>query len=359
MKKLLTPYFKEALSLKNHLVMAPMTRSRALHNIPNDLMREYYEQRSGAGLIITEGTSPSPSGLGYSRIPGIFNQAQIEGWGKITSAVHKNGSKLFMQLMHCGRIAHVSNLPEGAKVIGVSSKKASGQIYSDSVGLQDHSEPEALSTEGIYKLMEEFDTASKNAVEAGCDGVELHGANGYLLEQFLNPHVNTRTDSFGGSVEKRASFILSLVDKLSGSIGKEKIGIRFSPFSTFNDMEEYDKQEVHETYSYLALELNKRGIAYIHINTNPAIPAKTMESIRSNFKGTLILCSGFTPETGEKALQNAVCDLIAFGRYFIANPDFDKRIETESALTEVNFQLLYTPGKEGYTDYPFLHKTIK
>lgn len=356
MKHLLAPFKKGSLSLKNSMVMAPMTRSRAIDNIPNDLMVEYYSQRSGAGLIITEGTSPSANGLGYCRIPAIFSQAQIEGWEKITTAVHKNDSKIFIQLMHTGRISHQANLPEGAKVVGVSNIKAGGQMYTDKLGLQDHTEPTALTTDEVYQLMEEFVVASKNAVKAGFDGIELHNANGYLLEQFLNPNVNNRTDEFGGSVLNRTKFIIELVTKIAAEIGKDKIGIRFSPFSDFNDMGAYNEDEVNETYIHLAKELNKIGIAYIHIGLNPAIPQKTLEGIHSNFSNTFILCNGLTAESGEELLKNGSADLVAFGRFFIANPDFDQRLEKDSPLNELDFNSLYTPDSKGYTDYPFLTK---
>lgn len=353
MKKILSAFSNGGLTLKNHLVMAPMTRSRAINNIPNNLMAEYYSQRSGAGLIITEGTSPSPNGLGYCRIPGIFNRAQIDGWKTITSEVHKNNSKIFVQLMHAGRIAHIANLPAGAKVIGASNIKANGQMYTDSLGMQDHTVPEALSISEAYKTIEEYVTAAKNAIEAGFDGIELHSANGYLLEQFLNPNVNNRTDEFGGSIANRTNFVLTVVQRVADAIGTNKVGIRFSPFSTFNDLQPYNEDDVHETYSHLAKELNKIGIEYIHIGANPYIPQKTLTAIRNNFKGTIILCNGLTPETAEQVLNEGIYDLVAFGRNFISNPDLDKRIENDLPLNQPDFKTFYTPGEKGYTDYEF------
>lgn len=205
---LLTPYSKGNLHLKNHLVMAPMTRSRAINNLPNDLMAEYYGQRTGAGLIITEGTAPTPDALSYARIPGIFSQAQIEGWKKTTTAVHKDGTKIFLQIMHTGRIGHYHNLPEGAILIGPSDIKAMGQIQTDISGLQDFSEPKALTIAGVEAVVQGYVNAAKNAIAANFDGIELHGANGYLLEQFLNPNVNNRTDAYGGSIQNRAKLTL-------------------------------------------------------------------------------------------------------------------------------------------------------
>lgn len=351
MKKILTSYTKGDFKLKNHLVMAPMTRCRAIDNIPNDLMATYYGQRTGAGLIITEGTSPSPEGLGYARIPGIFNKAQIEGWKKTTSAVHKDGSRIFLQLMHTGRVGNNANLPKDVKMVGVSDKKAQGQIWTDLLGMQDYSEPIALTTEGVKNIIDEYVTAAKNAVAAGFDGIELHSANGYLLEQFLNPHVNNRNDQYGGSVVNRTRAIIELCEKLVVAIGKEKIGIRFSPFSTFNDLQPYDTAEVQETYTHLAKELDKLGITYIHVSKNTDIPKETLNAIRSNFTGTIILCNGLTPESAEEVLNNNFADIAAFGSLFIANPDLDKRIEKNQVLNQADVNTFYSADAIGYTDY--------
>ena len=354
MNKILTPYHKNGLALKNHLVMAPMTRSRALHNLPNDLMAEYYGQRSGAGLIITEGTAPTPEALGYPRIPGIFSTEQVAGWKKVTAAVHAGNSKIFMQLMHTGRIGHTDNLPAGTALVSASSLKAAGQIFTDTAGLQDHSEPVALSSEGIREVITGHINAAKNAMAAGFDGIELHGANGYLIEQFLNPHVNTRNDEWGGSVEKRSKIVVALAKGIAEAIGKEKVGIRFSPFSALGDLAAYDEEETHQTYAYLAQRLEEIGIAYIHIGVNGPIPQKTFDAIRAAFSGTIILCNGLTPETGAAALEGSFADLVAFGRSFLANPDFDKRIAEGADLNQADYTSLYTLGAAGYTDYPTL-----
>ncbi|MFS8615835.1 MAG: alkene reductase [Solitalea sp.] len=354
MKKLLAPYKKGSLELKNHLVMAPMTRSRAIDNLPNELMATYYAQRSGAGLIISEATAPSPEGLGYPRIPGIYSEAQVREWKKITDAVHQRDSKIFIQLMHTGRIGHPANLPDGLQVVGASTIKAAGEIMTDAFGLQTHAEPVALTTEGIQRTIAGFVTASENAVKAGFDGVELHAANGYLLEQFLNPNVNNRTDRYGGTIENRSRLIIETASKAAEAIGQDKIGIRISPFSTLGDLQPYDKADVHRTYAYLSRELNKVGIAYIHISSNPEIPQETYQAIRSGFSNTLIYCNGLTPETAETMLQAGSADLVAFGRSFLANPDFDKRIEQNAPLNEVNFNALFTADAAGYIDYPAL-----
>jgi N-ethylmaleimide reductase len=334
--------------------MAPMTRSRAIDNIPNDLMAQYYGQRTGAGLIVTEGTSPSPNGLGYARIPGIYSAEQVAGWQKVTAAVHNGNSKIFVQLMHTGRIAHPANLPDGAQVVGVSTIKAAGQMHTDNQGMQDYPNPIALTTQGVKTTIAEYVAAAKNAIAAGFDGVEVHGANGYLVEQFLNPNVNDRTDEYGGDIKGRTLFALQVVKQIADAIGKEKVGIRFSPFSTLGDLQEYDADEVHNTYSYLAQELNKIGITYIHIGFSPKIPQQTLDAIRNGFSETIILCNGNTPASATDTLSKGFADVLAFGRSFLANPDLDIRIEQNAPLNEVDFSTLYTPDAHGYTDYPNL-----
>lgn len=351
MKKLFEPYHNGTLPLKNHVVMAPMTRSRAINNIPNALMATYYKQRSGAGLIITEGTSPSPEGLGYPRIPGIFSQEQVEGWKLVTNAVHEGGAKIFLQLMHTGRIAHISNLPRGYRVVGVSEVKATGEIYTE-IGMQEYSAPVALDTAGIKRIIEDHVTAAKNAIAAGFDGVELHGAHGYLLEQSLNPLVNNRTDNYGGSIRNRTRLLQEIAEQIAAHIGADKVGLRISPYLTSNDMPAYDNTEVHQTYAYLAAEMNRLGIAYLHISNNPGIPEETHSAIRQAFSNTIIYCNGFTPETAEAKLQDGSADLVAFGRSFLANPDFMSRLEKNAALNDLDYNTLYTPGEQGYTDYP-------
>ncbi len=358
MERLLTSYHKNGLTLKNHLVMAPMTRSRAIDNLPNELMADYYGQRTGAGLIITEGTAPTPDGLGYPRIPGIYNDAQIAGWKNITHRVHQNGSKIFLQLMHTGRIGHIDNLPQGLTLAGPSALKAAGQIYTDTAGMQDHSSPVPLTTAGIHKVIDGFITAAQNAIKAGFDGVELHGANGYLLEQFLNPNTNDRTDEYGGSIENRARLTLEIAQKTAAAIGKDKVGIRFSPYAYLGDLKPYEKDTVNETYAYLAEKLNGIGITYLHIASNPGIPQNTFDAIRSNFSNTIILCNGITPDTAQGILQKGFADIVAFGRSFLANPDLVERIEMHLPLNPVDPTTLYTPGPKGYTDYPGIKISI-
>jgi N-ethylmaleimide reductase len=358
--KLFSPYKTGSLELQNRTAMAPMTRSRATSdNVPTDIMIEYYEQRAGAGLIITEGTSPSPNGVGYSNIPGIFNQAQVEAWKKITSAVHKKGAKIFVQLMHTGRIGHQANLPDGAEILAPSAVKAAGQMYTVKEGMQDHPTPRAFTTEEVKSTIQEFVNAAKNAVAAGFDGVELHAANGYLIEQFINPVSNVRTDEYGGSFEDRTKFLLEIAEQTAAAIGKDKVGVRFSPYGAFNDIAAYD--QVDETYTYLAEKLADLDIAYIHLldhssgNASPEI-LNVKSIVRSKFKNTIIFCGGFTKERAESELERGLADVIAFGVPFLTNPDLVKRMETDAELNQPDFNTFYSPGTKGYTDYPFLNE---
>ena len=348
-----------SLVLQNRMVMAPMTRSRAPGNIPNALMVDYYTQRGTAGLIITEGVSPSPNGLGYPRIPGIFSTAQVEGWKAITEAVHKKGAKIFLQIMHSGRISHPLNMPAGARVIAPSAVAASGEMYIDGEGMKPFPVPQAMTLEDIKATVAEYVQGAENAVAAGFDGIELHGANGYLLEQFIRPNSNLRTDSYGGSIENRARFVLEVVNAVTAAIGRERVGIRLSPFGVFNDMPLYDSME--EDYTWLAKQLNLSGLAYIHLVDHssmgaPIVPDSMKATFRNTFKGTLILSGGYDARRAESDLTEGKGDLIAIGMAFLANPDLVKRWKTGAALNAPDMDTLYTPGPKGYTDYPVLQE---
>ena len=344
-------------SLLNHIVMAPMTRCRAIENIPNKLMAKYYEQRSEAGLIITEGTAPSANGLGYARIPAIFSKEQVEGWKKTTSAAHGNGGKIFVQLMHTGRISHPLNMAAGSEIIAPSAIKAAGQMWTDSKQMQDYIVPREMTLSDIESTKNEFINAAQNAIDARFDGVELHGANGYLLEQFLSPVTNTRGDNYGGSIENRCRFVIETTAAVAEIIGKEKTGIRLSPYGVANDMTYYP--QIQETYQYLTKELNKLDIAYIHLVDHsamgaPEVPVKVKQLIRHHFKNIIILCGGFDRETAEKAIESGLADLIAFGRPFINNPDLVERMANDWPLSQdLHMNLFYTADEKGYTDYPF------
>lgn len=344
-----------SMQLQNHLVMAPMTRNRAINNVPNDLMVEYYAQRAGAGLIITEGVSPSPNGLGYPRIPGIFSSEQLTQWKNITTAVHVGGAKIFMQLMHTGRISHPLNLPEGAHVLAPSAVPANEQMYTDAEGMQPLPVPETMTAADINNTILEYRQAAKNAVAAGFDGVELHGANGYLLEQFIRPNSNRRDDAYGGDIEGRARFVLEVVDEVIAAIGKDKVGIRLSPFGVFNDMPLYD--DMTADYTYLARQLEHKGILYIHLVDHsamgaPTVPETIKATFRQTFTGCLILSGGYDAERAEHDLSTGKADLIAVGRPFLANPDLPLRWQRGSELNEPDYGSFYTPGPKGYTDYP-------
>lgn len=357
----LTSYKLGSLELKNRIVMAPMTRSRAINNVPNELIAEYYGQRASAGLIITEGTSPSPNGLGYARIPGIFSVEQVNGWKKVTSAVHKNGGKIFVQLMHTGRIAHQNNLPFGARVLAPSAVGAPGEMWTDNEGMKTYSTPIEMTEANLAEARREYVQAAKNAMYAGFDGVELHGANGYLLEQFLSSNVNQRTDNYGGSIENRARFVLEVVKEISEAIGKEKTAIRLSPFAMYNDIQHHDNEAL---YSYLAEELNKLGIVYVHVtdqSTGSKSDVKDLvrKHIRNKFNNTIILSGGYTLESAEEAIREDLGDLVSFGRPFITNPDLVNRFHKNLPLNiKLDASTLYAADAKGYTDYPVFEEEL-
>lgn len=354
--KLLTPYRLGINELNNRVVMAPMTRSRAIGNIPNDLMAKYYEQRSGAGLIITEGTSPSPDGLGYSRIPGIYSRAQVEGWKKVTSAVHNNNGKIYVQLMHTGRISHQENLPEGARVLAPSAVKADLKMWTDTKKMQELPIPEEMTLNDIFRIQKEFADAAINAIEAGFDGVEIHGANGYLPEQFISPYSNLRTDDYGGNIENRCRFVLETIASVSEAIGKERVGIRLSPYSISGDMPHYP--EIDDTYKYLAELFGNQDISYIHLADHssrggPEVPLLIKKEIRRIFRNSVIISGGYDLEKAEADLNDDLGDLVAFARLFISNPDLVERFNNNWPLSkDLRTELFYSSEAKGYTDYP-------
>ncbi len=356
MSKLFSTYNLRGLSLDNKIVMAPMTRSRAINNLPNELMAEYYGQRAKAGLIITEGISPSINGLGYARMPGIFSKDQITGWKKVTHAVHRNGGKIFAQIMHTGRVTQPGNLPKGGEIAAPSATPlTTTKLWVDGQGQLEVPVAREMKTTDVQYAIQEFITGAKNAIEAGFDGIELHGANGYLIEQFINPHVNKRTDEYGGSVENHARFLLEVAQGVVNAIGKEKVGVRVSPYGAANEMPHY--QEIDETYTYIAKKLNDLDIAYIHVVDHssmgaPEVPVRVIKAIRENFKNTLILVGNYNAERGEEALASGHADLVAIGRPFIANPDLVDRLKHKLPLNQLKFDLFYTAGAEGYVDYP-------
>lgn len=346
-----------AVTLQNRMVMAPMTRDRAIGNVPNDLMKQYYVQRASAGLIITEGTSPSPNGLGYPCVSGIYSEEMVSGWKRISDAVHAQDGKMFMQLMHCGRVGHPLNLPDGAYLLGPSAIAAKGLMYTEKKGMQPQPVPLAMTESNIRSTVLEFVRGAKNAIAAGMDGIELHGANGYLLEQFIRPSSNHRTDGYGGTIENRARFVLDVIDAVINAIGKDKLGIRLSPYGVFNDMHNYDQTK--NDYAYLAQQIEARGLIYIHLVDHsamgaPMVPDSVKAMFRSVFKGTLILSGGYDAARAESDLAMGKCDLVGVGRPFIANPDLVARWQSGAASNMANISTFYSPGAKGYTDYPTL-----
>jgi N-ethylmaleimide reductase len=346
------------LSLANRTVMSPMTRSRAVEaNTPNALMAEYYGQRAGAGLIVTEGTSPSPNGLGYPRIPGLFNAQQVAGWKLVTDAVHAKGGKIVVQLMHTGRVTHVANLPAGAECVGPGGDVLPGQMYTDSQGMQDHSQPRPMTEADIAHAVAEFAQSARLAIEAGFDGIELHAANGYLIEQFLNPNVNKRSDRYGGTPENRNRFALDVARATAEAIGAGKVGIRLSPYGVFNSTGPFP--ELDAQYAALVEGLSGLGLLYVHVLDHsamgaPAVPAEAKTALRKAFDGPFILAGGFDHASGEAVLASGAADLVAYGRPFLANPDLVARMKADAPLNAVDMDTFYTPGPKGYTDYPAL-----
>ncbi|AFZ66848.1 alkene reductase [Deinococcus peraridilitoris] len=354
--KLLEPAQLGTLTLPNRVVMAPMTRSRAPGTVPTPLMAEYYAQRATAGLIITEATQVSPSAQGYPDTPGLHTREQIEAWRAVTDAVHAAGGRIFAQLWHVGRISH-SSYQNGQAPIAPSAVRPVGQLYTHG-GLVDFETPRALETAEIAGLIEDFRQAAKNALQAGFDGVEIHGANGYLLDQFLESGTNQRSDQYGGSVENRARLLLEVTEAVSGAIGADRVGLRLSPGGTFNDMSDADPAE---TFSYVARALNSFGLAYLHVvETSQSNAPQGMRGhsptalLREHFQGTLITAGGYERDSAERALKAGQADLVAFARAYIANPDLVERFRRGAPIAEPEAQTMYGGGEQGYTSYPTL-----
>ena len=352
---LFSPYKFGRIELENRVVMAPMTRSRSPGSVPGELVATYYAQRAGAGLIITEGTAPAPEALGYARIPGLFSPEQVAGWKLVTSAVHKAGGRIFVQLMHTGRVSHPGNLPAGARVLAPSAVAAPGTMYTDAEGMQPFPVPEVMTEADIEAAIAAYVHSAELAIEAGFDGVELHGANGYLIDQFLNTASNLRTDAWGVSVEGRARFALEVAARTAAKIGADRLGIRISPYGAFNGMTPDDAHDA--LYEHLASKLSDLGLLYVHVVDHsamgaPPVKASLKRSIRERFRGTYILSGGYDKARAEHDLVEHLGDLVAFGRPFLANPDLVAKLKSGAALAEADMTTAYTPGEKGYTDYP-------
>lgn len=340
------------LTLKNRIVMAPMTRSRADDaGIQPDSAAEYYAQRAAGGLLITEAVNISPMAKGYVRTPGIYAPEQIKAWRKVADAVHEKGGKIFLQIFHTGRIALPDFLPDNQPPVAPSAVKAKGQNYTDD-GMKDFVEPRALTREEVKQTVKDFAAATKRAVDAGFDGVELHAASGYLVHQFLMKPVNLRTDEYGGSVENRARFLFEVLDAMSEAVGSEKVGVKFSPAMPFNDVQEPDADEV---YQYIFENLSEKNLAYAHVGDHAG--AGWHEKLRPLYKGVYFAGANFDKKRGAEYLAENKADAIVYGVKFLANPDLPERFAQDAELNEPDNATFYTPGEKGYTDYPALEKT--
>ncbi|PLW68774.1 alkene reductase [Pseudohalioglobus lutimaris] len=346
---LFTPLALGQLQLSNRIVMAPMTRSRAGANgMPNDLMLEYYRQRAGAGMIVSEGIAPSAAGLGYCRTPGIYTAEQVAQWRRITDAVHAEGGTIVAQIMHVGRVSNALNKPDGAGTVAPSAIQAAGEIYTDQSGMQPHDCPVALSSEEVAAVIEEYRQATVNAVEAGFDGVELHCTSGYLPAQFLSTGTNQRTDNYGGTVENRCRFVLETLSAMASVSGAGRVGMRICPANPFNDLHDDNPQE---TFEHLLAQAQGLGLGYLHVIRLPGGRVDNLELGRRFFGDRLIGNDSYSFEEAEEAVAKGELSAVSFGRHFIANPDLPARWRSGDALSRFDPATLYTPGEKGYIDY--------
>jgi N-ethylmaleimide reductase len=345
-------------TLPNRIVMAPLTRNRAVNNIPNALMALHYEQRASAGLLISEATQICPEGLGYPNTPGIHSAAQIAGWQLVTEAVHAKGGRIFLQLWHVGRISHPDLQPNGVLPVAPSAIAPEGEVATFT-GMNPYVTPRALELSEIPQIIEQYRIGAKNALEAGFDGVEIHGANGYLLDQFLQDNTNQRDDIYGGSVENRARLLMEVTEAVVSVWGSDRVGLRLSPSGTFNSM--YDSNRA-ATFGYVVQELNRFNLAYLHLvaarvegfGTAEGQPELNADFFRPIYNGTIMSAGGYSFETGNQAIASGDVDLVAFGRIYIANPDLVERFAVNSSLNTPDRHTFYGGDEKGYTDYPFI-----
>lgn len=349
---LFAPLKLGALNLSNRIAMSPMTRDRAGEgDVPNDIMVEYYRQRASAGLIVTEGVQPSAVGKGYWRTPGIHSEAQIEGWRRVADAVHAEGGQIVMQIMHCGRVVVPANRGFDADVIAPSALPCPDKVPGpDGVPVETGS-PRALAAEDLPALAEEFATAARNARAAGIDGVELHASSGYLINQFLNPASNHRTDDFGGSVENRIRFPVMVLKAMADAIGADRVALRFSPGNPYNGM---DVSDPAATFVPLIKAVAPLGLAYLHVLDMGLADLDTLAMVREHCSTPIIANNMLTAETGRALIEAGRADAVSFGRAFIANPDLVDRIRTGAPLAKPDYSKLYTGEEQGYIDYPTL-----
>jgi N-ethylmaleimide reductase len=345
--------------LSNRIVMAPLTRSRAQKgDIPGLLAPEYYRQRSTAGLIISEATQISPQGKGYAFTPGIYNSAQVDGWKSVTEAIHKEGGRIFLQLWHVGRISHPSLQPNGELPVAPSAIKPEGNAFTDE-GFVPFVTPRALETNEIPGIIEQYRVASQYALDAGFDGVEIHAANGYLIDQFLRDGTNLRTDTYGGSLQNRTRLLLEVTSAVITIWGVERVGVRLSPISPANDILDSDPVTL---FTYVVEQLNQFGLLYLHLIEGDTGGARQVQNgfdlqiLRRLFNGIYIGNNGYDRELAVTARQQGLVDLVAFGRLFISNPDLVERLHLAAPLNKLDAYTLYGGGAKGYIDYPFLIK---
>jgi N-ethylmaleimide reductase len=343
-------------TLKNRIFMAPMTRCRSVdNNIPNDLMATYYAQRASAGLIITEATQISTQGIGYPATPGIHTDAQVEGWKKVTKAVHDKEGHIFLQLWHVGRISH-SSYHKGILPVAPSAIKPAGQIYTYG-GMKDFETPRALSIDEIKEIVKEYAKGAKNAIEAGFDGVEIHAANGFLLDQFLRDGSNERTDEYGGTIENRSRFLFEVITAVIAEVGADKTGVRLSPSGTFNSMSDSDPKK---HFFYVCQKLNDFNLAYVHIidalegDIRHGANVVDLAILRDAYKGVLIANGGYDKARANDTIEKHLANAVAFASLFLANPDLPERFKTNAPLNKPDPNTFYTQDEKGYTDYPTL-----
>lgn len=354
-KDLFTPIKIGTYDLPNRIFMAPMTRNRAPETVPTPMMATYYRQRATAGLIVTEATQISPQGIGYPATPGIHDERQVAGWKGVTDAVHEAGGHIFLQLWHVGRISH-PDYHGGALPVAPSAIAAKGQATTYE-GMKPFVTPRALTTNEIPGIVEQFRRAAKNAVKAGFDGVEIHAANGYLLDQFLRDGTNRRTDEYGGSVDNRARLLLEVTAAVVGEWGDGRVGVRLSPSGTFNDMSDSDPET---TFTYVADKLPSYPLAYLHIvdalegDIRHGAKVVPLPSLRKAYRGTLVVNGGYDKARGNAVIAEGLADAIAFAQLFLANPDLVQRFKLDAPLNPPDFDTFYGGGEKGYLDYPAL-----
>ncbi|MFZ6731323.1 alkene reductase [Undibacterium sp. Ji42W] len=350
---LFNPLQTGSVSLANRILMAPLTRARAdAGHMPNALMAEYYSQRATAGLIVTECTMVAENTSAFYAEPGIYNAEQIAAWKVVTDAVHAKGGKIFMQIWHAGRAA-VPAFNNGVENVGPSAIAIDSEVHTPD-GKVPNAVPRELRLDEIPALVAAYAQGAKNAIAAGFDGVEVHGANGYLIDQFLRDSANTRTDSYGGSIENRARFLFEVLTAVSAAIGADKVGLRLSPINSYNSMKDSDPLAL---ISYLTTRLNEFNLAYLHLMRSDFFQAQTGDVLtvaRANYKGVLIGNMGYNADEAAQAISNSTLDAVAFGTSFLANPDLPARIKQGAALNAPDAATFYTPGAKGYTDYPSL-----